>query len=238
LSEAFVAKQFVLLFLLVAAQERNPVPPPGYPNHPLCPEPQVREQWICADPIILPVGADKRSLKREDYQLTDFLHGVRFDLNGDGIEEQVSWTAQSSHLAFLAMDRNGNGKIDNGKELFSNFTDIGWASGFEALRFHTARMSESQREMAAGWGNPFYEKLLLWEDDNHDGISQPEEIYKLSDHYLAIDATCDFDPVTDKWGNQFICRGAAAVKEQGMTRMPYGRRDLYIPIYDVLLRGR
>ena len=234
-----MARYLVVGLLLVAAQARNPLPPPpGYPNHQACTERQVREQWTCADPIILPVGADKRAIRREDYQLTDFLHGVRFDLNGDGIEEQVSWTAQGSHLAFLAMDRDGNGKIDNGKELFSNFTDIGWPSGFEALRFHTARMTESQREMAAGWGNPFYEKLLLWEDDNHDGVSQAEEIYKLSDHYLAIDAICEFDPLTDKWGNQFLCRGSAAVKERGMTRMPYGRRDLYIPIYDVLLRGR
>src|ERR1700752_4159682 len=49
------------------------------------------------------------------YQLTDSANGVRFDIDGDGVEEQISWTAANSGLGFLALDRNGNGRIDNGK---------------------------------------------------------------------------------------------------------------------------
>jgi hypothetical protein len=192
------------------------------------------DQGVCNSLIVLPV-ADKRTMKREDYKLTDLWGGVRFDLDGDDIEEQTSWTAQDSHLAFLALDRNGNGKIDNGKELFGNYTTMGWQGGFAALNWENNGVPERRREMAAGWGNPVYDKLLLWEDANHNGLSEPEEICRFSDHYLAIDtvATIHPDPSGDPFGAY-----AAAVKEPGMRRMPYGRRDLYVPIYEVRFHGR
>ena len=47
---------------------------------------------------------------------------MRFDISGTGIPVQIAWTAPDSGNAFLALDRNHNGKIDNGKELFGNFT--------------------------------------------------------------------------------------------------------------------
>jgi hypothetical protein len=110
----------------------GPQQPLGTPFPKTPPAIHCDSQWTCNSPIILPM-ADKRTMRREDYKLTDPLNGVRFDLDGDGIEEQTSWTAQYSHLAFLALDRNGNGKIDNGKELYGNHTFPGVGSGFAAL---------------------------------------------------------------------------------------------------------
>lgn len=217
------------------------------------------EQFVCGAPIILPAAEDKRALKREDYQLTGLLQGVRFDIDGDGTEEQVAWTAMGSHLAFLALDRNGNGKIDNGKELFSNYTFPGVGNGFAALN------QEAKR-----WGNPgliherqpLYEKLLLWEDENHDGISQPEEIHKFSDYYIGIDGgyievaramqnrdrvTIDrfteHAPLVDTNGNEYRFVGSANVRDPGRSKKfpmgdPGAEQDTMIPIYDVVLRGR
>jgi hypothetical protein len=57
------------------------------------------------------------------FQLTSASDGVLFDITGSGVSVQIAWIARGSRNAFLALDRNGNGMIDSGKELFGNSTD-------------------------------------------------------------------------------------------------------------------
>ena len=83
------------------------------------------------DPLIV-------STKDARYELTDTKGGVQFDLNGDGEPEQIPWIAGKDD-AFLALDRNGNGLIDDGRELFSHASPRpevpgGIPNGFPALR--------------------------------------------------------------------------------------------------------
>jgi hypothetical protein len=243
---------FFVAFLVVWIGHQQSLGTP-FPKTP--PPIHCDSQWTCNCAIILPM-ADKRTMTRQGYKLTDSLNGVRFDLDGDGIEEQTSWTAQHSHLAFLALDRNGNGKIDNGKELYGNHTFPGVGSGFAAL------LRDSNKSGLIREGVPLYEKLLLWEDENHNGPSEPWELHKFSDEYVglagsyipvswavdnndrvAIERFVEHEPLVDENGNEFRFQGTATVRDPGKSKKyPMDDRgaelDSMIPIYDVTLRGR
>lgn len=126
-------------------------------------------------PIIL-------DLDRATFQLTSVAGGVLFDLNGDGLPEETAWTRADRDEAFLWLDRNGNGVVDDGTELFgSSFGD----NGFIQLAAWDKR---NQGDVVIGGneddridaGDAVWPRLRLWIDRSHDGISQADEIFTLA----------------------------------------------------------
>lgn len=75
-----------------------------------------------SDPLIVDVGGD-------GIALSGLSAGKDFDLDGDGRPERASWITGND--ALLAYDRNGNGTIDDGRELFGD--QHGAADGFAEL---------------------------------------------------------------------------------------------------------
>jgi hypothetical protein len=135
------------------------------------------------DPSPTRVSAVLVALDARPYELTSAADGVWFDINGDGTPDHLAWTQADSDLAFLAMDRNGNGIIDDGTELLSSVTDPGSHNGFAAL----AALSKVKTGMlTADNGGAFFQKLLLWTDRNHDGVSQPDELEPFSKYFDAV----------------------------------------------------
>jgi hypothetical protein len=178
-------------------------PPVLAPENPDCPN--------CADPILVNPQGD-------GLHLTSAENGVLFDIDADGTLDRVPWTEPGSDDAWLAMDRNGNGIIDNGSELFGNRTPAfaGQSepvarNGFQALDFlHGLDYGHNVDDGVLDARDEVFRRLLVWRDANHDGISQPDELQTASQAGLvAIEVVAKESRRRDSNGNLFSQRAKA-----------------------------
>lgn len=102
----------------------------------------VGKEEIFTDPLVINLDTDAASLSDVSFY---------FDLDADGKEEEISTLGRGS--GFLALDKNGDGKINDGSELFGARTGNGFGE-----------LSQYDQD-SNGWideGDEVFSKLKVW----------------------------------------------------------------------------
>jgi Ca2+-binding RTX toxin-like protein len=98
--------------------------------------------------------------------------GVTFDWDASGFQKKVAWT--DSGEGFLFLDRNPNGAVDSGKELFSNSMVADAAKGVRSMAWVDGNGDGKIDEL-----DPVFGELRVWRDDG-DGVLEDGEAKRLS----------------------------------------------------------
>ncbi|WP_231736733.1 Calx-beta domain-containing protein [Sphingobium sp. CCH11-B1] len=131
------------------------------------PEQPVQPSSIAA-PIVLDFDGDGKSLVSLAESLT------RFDMNGDGVADKTGWI--ESDDAFLVLERNGNGVIDDIKEISFLQDKQGAKTDLEGLAAF-----DTNANGLLDAGDARFVEFKLWFDRNSNGTSDAGELLSLTE---------------------------------------------------------
>ena len=144
------------------------------PNKP----PKTKQVPARTDPLVLDLDGDGIETIGPD----DPANTVYFDQKGNGVSLRTGWVLPDD--GFLALDRNGNGRIDSGQELFGDSTPLSFGGtaidGFDALN-----QEDTNRDGWVDARDARFGDLRIWRDLNQNGVSEANELASLSELGIA-----------------------------------------------------
>ena len=159
------------------------------------------------DPLIFDLNGD-------GVKTVALADGVHFDFDKNGFAEKIGWVSAEDGL--LVRDLDKNGKIDSGRELMGDLTELSddllAANGFEALSYFDANA-----DGVIDAKDDIYNELQIWQDKNQNGEVNDGELMSLSEAGIAsINLAYENIDVTDESGNGHSQRGTYT-KTDGTT---------------------
>jgi len=153
---------------------------------------------VTRDPLILDLDGD-------GIETISVKDGAYFDHDGNGFAEQTGWASSDDGL--LVMDRNSDGVINDGTELFGDQTILQngqtATDGFQAL----AEL-DSNADGIIDVNDTAFSQLKIWQDADGDGYSTPEELFTLDEMGItSINLTHIDTDITDPNGNTQVQSG-------------------------------
>ena len=151
-------------------------------------------------PIVIDVSG-------KGFLFTSAQDGVDFGFLAKGKKMRISWTAASSENGWLVLDRNHNGVIDNGIEMFGSITpqpNSKNPNGFLALAVFDRPENGGDDDGIIDAKDRIYSSLRVWIDKNHNGISEPDEMFTLPQlDIVSINLHYYKSEKVDQFGNRF-----------------------------------
>ena len=156
------------------------------------------------------------------FVLTSPENGVDFDLDANASRERVSWTEAGAEVAWLAVDRNDDGRIISGRELVGDRMLPEARSAPEALITLGSERRPTRRSASLTGNDAEFRQLLLWTDRNHNGVSETNELRSARDVFSDIGLGFQRHHRRDPHGNESRYRGFAHIRTAPGRNRPTG----------------
>jgi hypothetical protein len=169
-----------------------------------------------------PIIVDTRG---DGIKLTSPALGTRFDLNANGKLEQIAWTRENGDDAFLVLDRDGDGVIKDGSELFGDKTEQ--PASWEKNGFLALKVFDVNGDNLIDARDPVFSQLRLWIDVNKDGRNGEAELKTLAASGVnSIEVDYKTSKREDEHGNAFRYR--AKVRSMGEPKVGRWAWDVFL----------